>query len=110
MTPVEAVTAVLTKYADFTGRARRSEYWWFILASFVVSLVLSLVSDTLQSLWSLAVFVPSLAVAVRRMHDTGRSGWFLLVGFIPIIGWILVIVWLATEGDSASNEYGMSPK
>ena len=109
MTLVESVTIVLTKYADFTGRARRSEYWWFALASFVVSFLLSF-SDLLQALWSLAVLIPTIAVGVRRMHDTGRSGWFLLVGLIPIIGWILVIVWLATEGDPSSNEYGPSPK
>lgn len=106
----DAISTCFNKYAEFVGRARRSEYWWFALFGLLVSLVLSPLSTTLSALASLALFVPSLAVGVRRMHDTGKSGWYLLVGLIPFVGWIIVIVWLATEGDPVPNEYGPSPK
>ncbi len=106
----DAITTCFNKYAEFVGRARRSEYWWFVLLTLIVSLVLSPVSTTLSVLASLALFVPSLAVAVRRMHDTGRSGWYLLIGLVPLVGFIILIVWLATEGEPGTNLYGESPK
>ena len=106
----DAISTCFNKYAEFVGRARRSEYWWFFLFVILVDLVVSRLSPTLSILATLALFVPNLAVGVRRMHDTGKSGWFLLVGLIPIVGWIIVIVWLATEGDPNPNEYGPSPK
>jgi uncharacterized membrane protein YhaH (DUF805 family) len=100
---IDAVKSVFTNYANFNGRARRSEYWWYILFSIIVSQVLSLISPTSSLVFSLATFIPSLAVGVRRMHDVGKSGWFLL---IPIYNIILA----ATNGDSGSNEYGSDPK
>ncbi|RYF95729.1 MAG: DUF805 domain-containing protein [Chitinophagaceae bacterium] len=99
---------VITKYAVFTGRARRSEYWYFTLFSIIISILL-MVSDEmfgtvfLESIYSLAVLIPSIAVGVRRMHDVGKSGWFLL---IPIYNLILA----CTEGDSFENRYGIDPK
>ena len=103
MNIVEAVTSVLKNFANFDGRARRSEYWWFFLASILVRIPLQLMSDTLGIIAGLALLIPSIAVAVRRMHDVGKSGWFCL---IPIYNIILA----CTEGEKGSNEYGPDPK
>jgi uncharacterized membrane protein YhaH (DUF805 family) len=106
---------VLRQYADFTGRARRKEYWMFTLVSGIISVVLAILDNVLTTsllgaLYSLAVLLPSLAVGVRRLHDTGRSGWWLLIGIIPLIGWIVLIVFLATDGERQPNAYGPDPK
>lgn len=108
-------TVVLNKYADFNGRARRSEYWWFTLAYFVASIVLSVIdgiwgTPVLQGLLGLGLLVPSLAVGARRLHDIGKSGWMLLISLIPIVGAIILIIWLAKDSDPRPNEYGPSPK
>ena len=100
---IEAVKSVFTNYANFNGRARRSEYWWYFLFSIIVSQGLSFVSPSSSLVFSLATIIPSIAVGVRRMHDVGKSGWFIL---IPIYNIILA----ATNGDSGSNEYGPDPK
>ena len=99
---------VLQNYATFTGRARRSEYWYFYLFNFIISLVLGMIGGAMGFVWlstiySFAVLVPGIAVGVRRMHDTGKSGWFLL---IPIYNIIL----LCTDGDKGTNKYGPDPK
>jgi uncharacterized membrane protein YhaH (DUF805 family) len=100
---------VLKKYAIFSGRARRKEYWMFTLFSTIVSIVLTIVAtmgeqlSILSSIYSLGVLLPSLAVGVRRMHDVGKSGWFLL---IPIYNLVLA----CTEGDQGPNSYGADPK
>lgn len=99
---------VLENYANFNGRADRPEYWWFFLFSFLVSIGLNIVGaiihlPLISSIWSLAVLIPSIAVGVRRMHDVGKSGWFLL---IPIYNLILA----CTEGQPGPNEYGPDPK
>ena len=91
----EAVKTCLTKYVDFSGRATRSEYWFFFLFVVLVCLVLSFVSDILGGVFSLAMLIPSIAAGVRRLHDTERSGWWLLIGFIPFIGCIVLIILLA---------------
>jgi len=106
---------VLENYANFNGRARRSEYWYFFLANFIASLVLGLVDSVigiqiLSGIYSLAVLIPSIAVAVRRLHDINKSGWFLLVVLIPIVGAIWLIIMLCTEGDKGQNQYGPDPK
>lgn len=113
-------TVVLGNYATFSGRARRAEYWWFALAGVVVYVALNVIgslSDGLNSLtglvglvYWLGTLVPSLAVAVRRLHDTGRSGWMLLIGLIPLVGLIILIVFLASDSAKGSNSYGASPK
>jgi uncharacterized membrane protein YhaH (DUF805 family) len=100
--------AVLKKYADFNGRARRSEYWYFVLFNFIISVVLNVAglgigTPFLSTIYSLAVMLPSLAVAVRRMHDVNKSGWYIL---IPIYNLILA----CTEGTSGPNDYGTDPK
>ena len=97
MTFGEAISTCFSKYADFNGRAARSEYWWFCLFCILGSIATGIVSETVNLLFSLGTLLPSLAVGARRLHDTNRSGWFLLLWLIPIIGWIIMIVWAAQE-------------
>jgi uncharacterized membrane protein YhaH (DUF805 family) len=113
---------VLRQYADFEGRARRTEYWMFVLFNILFSFVVSIVAVTimlitgktsivfLSYLYTFAVMIPSLAVLVRRLHDTGRSAWFLFVSFIPFVGSIWLFVLLITEGTPGKNRYGDDPK
>ena len=104
------------KYADFTGRARRKEYWTFVLVNFLISIILSgggqagTGPQILSSLFSLFVLIPSLAVAVRRLHDIGRSGFWLFILFIPIIGFFVILFFLLQDSEPGSNEYGPNPK
>jgi len=103
---------VLERYAKFDGRAARPEFWWFVLANFLIGIVFNIlgqVSDVffyVSLLYSLAVLVPYLAVAVRRLHDTDKSGWWLLIGLVPCVGIIVLIVFFATEGTRGPNRYG----
>lgn len=119
MSFTEAIRSVFQKYVTFGGRARRSEYWWFFLFNSLVSSALSYLvrmtdgsafMEGLSALFSLAVFLPGLAVAWRRLHDVGKSGanWFWI--FLPIVGWILLLVWLARPGQAGPNRYGLDPK
>ncbi|RAP74928.1 DUF805 domain-containing protein [Paenibacillus montanisoli] len=106
---------VLNNYVVFEGRARRKEYWMFVLFNVIISLVLSglarmLGMSWISSIYSLAVLLPGLAVAVRRLHDTNRSGWWLLINFVPLIGFIIFIVFMCLEGDPGDNQYGPNPK
>ncbi len=115
MSLVDSVRSVLSNYANFSGRARRSEYWWFVLASFVVFGVLgglgrsSSIFMLLYGLVGLALIVPALAVVVRRLHDTDRSGWFVLLAFVPIAD-IVLLVFLVLDGTAGDNRFGPSPK
>jgi len=101
----DSIKICFTKYADFNGRASRPEYWWFALFNFVVSLALGIVSQGLSSLYSIATLLPSLAAGARRLHETNRSGWWQLLWFVPVIGWIVIIIFLAQpalpEAESA---------
>lgn len=101
----DAISSVFSHYADFSGRARRSEYWWFFLLNIILSCI-----PYLGFVWALVAIIPSWAVAVRRLHDIGRSGWNLLLGLIPVVGTILLIVWYCKEGDPKRNQYGEDPK
>jgi uncharacterized membrane protein YhaH (DUF805 family) len=107
---------VLSNYVGFKGRARRTEYWMFVLFSLIVSIILTIVeailgvSSVLTGLYSLAVLLPTLAVSVRRLHDTGRSGWWLLIGLIPLIGGIILLVFSCMDSDPNENQYGPNPK
>jgi uncharacterized membrane protein YhaH (DUF805 family) len=111
---VEAIQVCLSKYVDFKGRASRSEYWWFflfvMLASIAVSIPLAFVSETAstvaQIVVSLAFILPGLAAAVRRLHDTDRSGWWYLIGLVPLIGIIVLIVFLCQKGTPGPNRFG----
>ena len=122
----------VNQYADFRGRARRKEYWMFILWNIVIASALGAfmmvtmafdeyadstlssiplgISFFLYILYALFIFIPSLAVCVRRLHDIGKSGWWLLIDVIPVIGPIILLVWYCTEGQRCENEWGPDPK
>jgi uncharacterized membrane protein YhaH (DUF805 family) len=116
--------AVLGKYAEFDGRARRKEYWMFTLISFVVSILIGFgvgfvggmlgLDQTMITIltfaYSVAVLIPSLAVSVRRLHDTGRSGWWLLIVLVPIIGAVVLLVFSIQDSEQGTNAYGRNPK
>ena len=116
-------TVLKERFADFQGRARRSEFWWFYLFVMIVFIALYAVvmalafsgSGLLAAIGGIAflvvvlgLFIPYLAVAVRRMHDTGRSGWFLLIGMIPLVG-LIVLFWFVQRGTVGPNEFGEDP-
>jgi uncharacterized membrane protein YhaH (DUF805 family) len=105
----QSVQTCISKYADFTGRASRPEYWWFVLFMVGVGVLLSFVSSLVALLFNLGMIVPSIAAATRRLHDTGRSGWWQLIALVPLVGWIVLIVFLAQEGTRESNAYGTPP-
>jgi uncharacterized membrane protein YhaH (DUF805 family) len=117
---------VLQQYADFEGRARRKEYWIFTLVNFLITMALQALTfmvagmnpestlglflSGILGLYGLAVFIPSLAVGVRRLHDTGRSGWWLLISLVPVVGIIVLIVFLVQDSQNGTNQYGENPK
>ncbi len=107
---------VIQKYAVFDGRARRKEYWMFFLFNIIIAIVLSIIEGSvgspgiLSTLYSLAVLLPSIGVSIRRLHDTGRTGWWLLIGLIPLLGLIILLVFMAQEGEAGENQYGPNPK
>lgn len=105
MTFTDSIKTCFSKYADFNGRARRSEYWWFFLFIVLGSIAASVIDDTVNLLFTLATLLPSLAVAARRLHDIGRSGWWLLLGFIPLIGALVLIYFMVLEGEG-ENRFG----
>ena len=100
-----AIKTCLRKYADFSGRAARPEFWWFFLFQVIVMVVTGMVSETLNGLAALALLLPGLAVGARRLHDIGKSAWFLLVGLIPFVGWLIMLYWFV-QPSAAANEYG----
>lgn len=114
--------AVLRNYAGFSGRARRKEYWFFFLFNILISMGLGLVDGItgssnissgmgfLGGLYTLGTFIPGLAVTMRRLHDTNRSGWWMLIALIPVIGIIVLLVFLASEGQKTENRYGAPVK
>ena len=108
---------VLRKYAQFSGRARRKEYWLFTLFNGLIVVALMLIGMTTgrvgnvpMVLYVLAVLIPSFAVRIRRLHDTDHSGWWILIGLVPVIGGIILLVFYVTEGDRKENRYGPDPK
>lgn len=110
---------VLRKYAVFEGRASRSEYWYFTLMNVIIGFVLGLigsiltleeVTGALSVIYMLAVIIPSLAVSIRRLHDTDRSGWWLLIGLIPLIGPIVLLVFFVLDSTPGDNRFGQNPK
>ncbi len=126
---VTAVKTCFSKYATFSGRAPRSEFWWYVLFVWVASIVLSIVDSTLfgtvvmmpggfsaststpylSGLFSLAILLPNLAVSVRRLHDTDRSGWWLLISLIPLVGFIVLLVFFTSRGTDGDNRFGPDP-
>ncbi len=113
---------VLKKYAVFSGRARRKEYWMFFLINLIISIGFGIIDAMLgtfnaetgaglfETLYSLAVLVPGIAVTVRRLHDTDRSGWWLLIALIPLIGWAVLLVFMLLDGTPGPNRFGPDPK
>ena len=120
MPAVDFMTAIRTcfsKYVDFSGRARRSEFWFFMLFNVAVQIVASLIDGIILGgmgilglVASLGLLVPALAVSVRRLHDSGRSGWWILIGLIPLVGIILLIVWYVNKGEDGPNRFGANPR
>ena len=119
---MELYIKVLKQYADFSGRARRKEFWMFVLFNTIFAIGAMLIDRmfgmTIQGLaygwicliYSLAVLLPSLAVGVRRLHDIGKSGWYYIIALIPVAGWILLLFWFCKDGQVGENEYGLNPK
>jgi len=117
------IDTIKNRFADFEGRASRSEYWYFALFNFVVFMgagflagILGTISSRLTmvvmgilSIFMIAIFIPGLSLAVRRLHDTGKSGWMLLLGVIPLVGPIILLVFYVTESTPGINEYGPNP-
>lgn len=107
---------VLENYANFDGRARRSEFWYYALANFIITAVLNILGQAssiftiIGFLFGLAVLVPGIAVGIRRLHDIGKPGIMILIGLIPCVGWIILLVWAAQDSQRGSNEYGPSEK
>jgi len=113
---------VLKKYAVFSGRARRKEYWFFVLFNIIVSIILAVIDGVTGTLdpesgmgllgliYTLAILIPALAVSVRRLHDTGRSGWWLLILLIPLIGTIVILIFMVQDSKPEENQYGSNPK
>ena len=115
MSFVDAIKICFTKYVDFNGRARRSEYWYWTVFNIVLSTVAGAIANVtgataISTIVSLALLLPSLAVAVRRLHDIGKSWAYILFGLIPLVGWIILLVWYAKEGDAGDNAFGSDPK
>lgn len=113
--------AITKKYATFSGRARRKEYWLFFLFAMVVNIILRIVDGAigtldyqlglglLSGIFSLAILIPSIAVAVRRLHDTDRKGWWFLLIFVPIVGAIALIIFFCMKGTDGENRFGSDP-
>ena len=123
----EAIKSFWTKYATFKGRSRRSEYWWIqlflVLSNLAVAAIdLALMNGDVERfianggggivslVWILVTIVPALAVLVRRLHDSGKSGWWVLIGFVPLVGAIVLLVLTVLDSDRAENKHGASPK
>lgn len=112
----------LKKYAVFSGRAQRAEYWFFVLFNVIISILLTVLDavlgtfdvqsgyGVLSSIYALAMFIPSLAVTVRRLHDTSRTGWWILIALIPLIGAIVLLIFLVFDSAPGENDYGPNPK
>lgn len=117
----DSLKVTLAKFATFSGRASRLEWLYWTAAVVAINLVLGLVSGTIpaggdpngfawvQSLFGLIVFLPSLAVAIRRFHDTDKSGFWVLINLIPVVGWIIYLVMMLKQGDTGANKYGPAP-
>lgn len=103
MTFTESIQTCFTKYADFKGKASRSEFWWWALFNFIAGICLSIIDQRLSWAFTVATLLPYLAVSTRRLHDVDRSGWWQLIGLVPIVGWIVVIYWLAQAPKPATR-------
>jgi uncharacterized membrane protein YhaH (DUF805 family) len=110
-----AISHALSNYVTFSGRARRSEYWYFTLFNLIVAIVAAILDAVIgitafYPLAALALLLPGLAVSVRRLHDTGRSGWWIFIALVPLVGLILLLVWYCQDSQPQPNDHGPSPK
>jgi uncharacterized membrane protein YhaH (DUF805 family) len=117
MEPINWFMKVVTQhYFDFNGRARRAEFWWYILVYVILAIIVNVIDSVvhlnglLGGLLGLALLLPNLGVWVRRLHDTNRSGWWILIGLVPLVGIVLLIIWAAAAGTAGPNTYGPDPK
>jgi uncharacterized membrane protein YhaH (DUF805 family) len=113
----EAIASGIKNYAKFSGRASRSEFWFWQLfivlagiAAAVADAAIGSNGSVIASLWNLAVLIPSIAVAARRLHDIDRSGWWLLLFFVPLIGFVMLIIWWIGQGTPGYNRFGADPR
>ncbi len=106
-------------FAEFNGRDTRQQFWMFALVYFIINILLTIIDSIifgmsnipiLSSIFQLATIVPYIAITARRLHDIGKSGWWQLIGLIPVIGWIILIIWLATDSEPRENRFGYNPK
>lgn len=114
-----AVRTCFSKYVTFSGRALRSEYWWFTLFNMLMSVVLNVVDGVvfgwgapvamLSMIYGLAAFLPAISVAVRRLHDHGRSGWWFFINLVPMIGMLVFLYWMIAKGSDEANDFGSAP-
>ncbi len=117
---VEWYMLALRRYVDFAGRSRRREYWFFALGNVIIAIVLMLIErmlgmasggyGILTIIFELAILVPSIAVSIRRLHDTGRSGWWILIAFVPILGALVLLYFMLLDSEPGMNAYGPNPK
>jgi uncharacterized membrane protein YhaH (DUF805 family) len=110
----QAISAGFSNYVNFSDRACRSEFWFWILFYYIALAVAAIIDVAigiyaLTGLFELAVFLPTLAVAIRRLHDLDRTGWWILLNFIPLIGWIILLIWYCTKGTDGPNRFGPDP-
>jgi len=103
MTLSESIKICFTKYAEFKGRASKSEFWWWVLFNFIATMCLGIINDKLSAAFALATLLPYMAVTTRRLHDIGKSGWAQLVGIIPLVGWLVVIYWLCQDSKYSTQ-------
>jgi uncharacterized membrane protein YhaH (DUF805 family) len=119
---LDSYIATFKKYIEFSGRATRTEFWTFVLGNFVIGIIISILSGiissidslailgvAISSLFTLATFLPSISVLVRRLHDTGRSGWWYWIALVPFVGIIILLVFLVSGSNEGENKYGLHP-
>jgi uncharacterized membrane protein YhaH (DUF805 family) len=110
----QAISAGFSNYVNFRDRACRSEYWYWILFIVLADIVAGIIDAVLgmqivTSLFGLVTIIPNIAIAIRRLHDLDRTGWWILLGFIPLIGWIILLIWYVTRGTDGPNRFGPDP-
>lgn len=105
----QAVSSGFQKYAQFSGRASRSEFWYWILFVILAGVIASLLGDVANVVVAIGTIVPNLAIAARRLHDIDKSGWWQLIGIIPLLGLIVLIVWYCRKGGEGDNRFGGNP-
>jgi uncharacterized membrane protein YhaH (DUF805 family) len=110
----QAISSGFSNYVNFSGRSCRSEYWYWILFIIVADIVAGIIDyaigiQVVTGLFGLATILPNLAVAIRRLHDLDRTGWWIFIGLIPLVGWIILIIWYCTRGTDGPNRFGPDP-